>query len=389
MMNKSITKMLYLTSIFIAFLSVCFYLNSTPKSGEVVWKFKIGSQFWGPLKYDQGILYFGCDDMNFYAFNPAIQQIKWKFKTGGIIRSAPDISGGLAVFASDDGFLYALDVNSGNELWRFSLQSSAIARRLPAPDPPYEYDYLQSSPVYHNGVIYIGSANGMLYAIDHKSGKELWHFKTNQRIRSTPAVYKNNIYFGSWDGNVYAVSIKSGREIWQFDCGGIIQSSPAVGAGNIFIGSRSAKIFALNAETGEQKWVFNHKDGSWVESSPVFDKGIVYIGSSDALKLWAFDATTGEIIWVFKTGGWSWGKPAIANGVVYIGSISAYPYYFEGVDLKAGFYAVDEVTGKKLWNITPDTVKGYITGGVFSKAEVADGIIYIGSIDGYLYAVKE
>lgn len=388
-MNKSKTKIIALLCIFIASLSVYSFMNSTPDSGEVVWKYKIGSQLWAPLKYDRGILYFGCDDMNFYAFDPTTKKIRWKFKTDGIIRSAADITDEIASFASDDGFLYALNVNSKKEIWRFNLQSSNITRRLPAQDPPYEYDYLHSSPIYNNGIIYVGSANGILYAIDHKSGKELWHFKANQKIRSTPLVYKNKIYFGSWDGNVYALRLKNGQEVWKFDCGGIIQSSPATGDGKIFVGSRSTKIFALDAETGEKKWVYIHKDNSWVESSPVFHNGVVYIGSSDALKLWAFDATTGKVIWEFKTGGWSWSKPVVENKVVYIGSISAHPYYFKGIALKAGFYAINEKDGKKLWSMSPGTVEGYITGGIFSTAEVVKGIVYVGGLDGYLYAVKE
>jgi outer membrane protein assembly factor BamB len=79
----------------------------------------------------------------------------------------------------------------------------------------------------------------------------------------------------------------------------------------------------------------------------------------------------------------------VANGVVYIGGISAYPYYFEGVDLEAGFYAVDQNRGKKIWSMTTEAVEGYITGGVFSSGEVFDGIVYVCGIDGYLYALKE
>lgn len=388
-MKKSYGKMGGMLSMLLFLFSFILCTETTPEAGAILWKYKFGGQLWAPLKHDNGILYFGCDDTNFYAFNIATRQIKWQFKTGSMIRSAANITDEIIVFASDDGFLYALDLDSGEERWRYDFGSSGIVRRLPAIDPPYEYDYLHSSPIYHDGLIYIGSANGKLYAFDYKTGKEQWHFTTNQKIRSTPAVDNENVYFGSWDGHVYAVMAKTGKEVWRFDCGGIIQSSPAIGAGNIIVGSRSAKVFALDAQTGEQKWTHVHEDGSWVESSPVFQDGIVYIGSSDALKLWALDAETGQVLWKFKTGGWSWSTPAVAKGVVYIGGISAYPYYFEGVDLQAGFYAVDQKTGKKKWSMTPEAVEGYITGGVFSSAEVVDGIVYVGGLDGYLYALKE
>ena len=132
-----------------------------------------------------------------------------------------------------------------------------------------------------------------------------------------------------------------------------------------------------------------HKDGSWVESSPVFLDGVVYIGSSDALKLSAFDATTGQVKWEFKTGGWSWSKPSVANGVVYIGSLSAYPYYFEGIDLQAGLYAVDQQSGNENWRMTTEAVEGYITGGVFACAVIVSGVVYVAGIDGLLYAFQE
>ena len=389
MMNVShpgIKVILSMISVSLSFVSCN---SATPQAGTFLWSYEIGSQLWAPMKYDRGSLFFGSDDMNFYAFDVATQTVKWKFKSGGIIRSEADISEEIVAFASDDGFLYALDFDSGRELWKFDLGSSAVSRRLPALEGPFEYDYLHSSPKYHDGRIYIGSSNGNLYAIDHKTGSEVWHFETNQKIRSTPTVDNDNVYFGSWDGNIYAVNLESGEEIWQFDSQGIVQGSPAIGGGNIFVGSRGTKVLALDAQTGEKNWEYVHKDGSWVESSPVFLDGVVYIGSSDALKLSAFDATTGHVKWEFKTGGWSWSKPSVANGVVYIGSLSAYPYYFEGIDLQAGLYAVDQQSGNENWRMTTEAVEGYVTGGVFASAVIVSGVVYVAGIDGILYAFQE
>jgi len=359
------------------------------QSGTVLWNHEVGGQLWAPLRYHEGNLYFGSDDSTFYAFDVGKKQLRWQFDTGGIIRSGADIGDGRVLFASDDGFLYALAADSGAEIWRFDLGSSGMTRVLPATDPPYRYDYLHSSPTHHDGTVYVGSANGVLYAIDRETGQERWQFETGGKIRSSPAVDGRNVYFGSWDGHLYAVGAVDGGLIWRFDTEGIVQGSPAIGAGNVFVGSRSAAVFAIDAKTGEQKWKHVHEDGSWVESSPVFSDGVVYVGSSDALTLFALDAETGQTVWDFRTGGWSWSSPLLANGVVYIGGLSASPYYFEGVTLRPGFIAVDQENGSSLWVFTPEPVEGYITGGVFSTPALADGVIYVGALDGRLYALEE
>jgi outer membrane protein assembly factor BamB len=355
----------------------------------VVWKQQLGGEVWAPSRYHGGLLYFGCDNAMFYAFDVSARQAKWQFQTGGKVRSGADITAGVVTFASDDGFLYALDAETGEERWRFELGGSDFERRGPAPDAPYLYDYLHSSPVVDNGVVYIGSSDGNLYAVNHNSGEEEWRFATDSLVRSTPVVHEGKVYFGSWDGKTYAVEVATGKELWQYDCGAVIQSSPAVVDGNIVIGSRSAKIFALDAQTGEPAWILPHEDGSWVESSPVYYDGLVYIGSSDALKLFAIEPDSGLVQWHYKTGGWSWGTPTVSGGVVYIGSISAFPYYFEGIDLKAGFYAIDRETGQELWSLTPEKIEGYVTGGVFSSASIADGMVYVCGLDANLYALSE
>jgi outer membrane protein assembly factor BamB len=117
--------------------------------------------------------------------------------------------------------------------------------------------------------------------------------------------------------------------------------------------------------------------------------GLLYVGSSDALKVSAIDPANGNEVWAFKTGGWTWSTPVISNGTVYVGALSAFPYYFDGVKLVAGFYALDAATGAKKWQFRPGRAPGYITGGVAVAPAIADGVIYVGAVDGYIYALKE
>ena len=79
----------------------------------------------------------------------------------------------------------------------------------------------------------------------------------------------------------------------------------------------------------------------------------------------------------------------VSEDTVYIGGMSAFPYYFEGVDLEAGFYAVDRRTGEMLWSMAPAPIEGYITGGVFSSPVLIDQEVFVAALDGYLYALQE
>jgi len=359
-------------------------------AGDQLWKFETGGQIWSTPAVDDGTIFFGSDDGNLYAVDLATAEPIWKFSTGGIVRSRCAICDGKVIFAGDDGHLYALDAESGGVTWQLDTGSGEIARRLPAPDPPYEYDYMASSPVCSEGSVYVGTAGGHLFAVDLATGKEKWRFETNGKIRSTPLAHANRIYFGSWDHHVYALNAATGEEVWKFDTGGVVQASPAYGEGKIFIGSRNPKIFSLDIETGQPVWEYVHEDGSWVESSAVYADGKLYIGSSDALALQALDATNGTELWRYRTGGWSWGTPLVSGDTVYIGSVSAFPYYFEGVNLERGFHAVDRDTGTMRWRFeTGELAGGYLTGGVHASAVVTDGTVYVTALDGNLYALKQ
>jgi outer membrane protein assembly factor BamB len=99
-----------------------------------------------------------------------------------------------------------------------------------------------SSPVVSAGVVYIASTNGILAAIDARSGHVLWQFRAGGSLYSTPSVQNGVVYIGALDGFVYAVDAVSGRLRWrsQVDSTGAkIWSSPAVSNGLVIIGAAS------------------------------------------------------------------------------------------------------------------------------------------------------
>ena len=281
----------------------------------------------------------------------------WEFGTGAEVYSSPAVADGVVYIGSRDGKVYALSVKTGKEIWKYSTGNS-----------------VESSPAVADGVIYIGSRDGKVYAISATTGYKLWDYPTSNHVLSSPAVSDGVVYISSMNGEVYALSAITGAKLWNFATGGqggsdFLSSSPAVSDGVVYIGSMDHKVYALNATTGDKLWDFESAYG--ISSTPAVSDDVVYIGSWDG-NFYAINATTGVKLWDYEKIGAILSSPAVSNGVVY----------FNDLDNKT--YALNATTGNKLWE--------FLTSGQgrfpVSSPSISDGVVYIGSDNGKIYSLN-
>jgi outer membrane protein assembly factor BamB len=275
-------------------------------------------------------------------------KLQWKNPIGtssSSTQSSPAVVNGVVYFGSDDGNLYALNASTGAELWSFKTGSNVI-----------------SSPAVANGVVYVGSNDGNVYALNATTGAKLWSLFAGGVI-SSPAVANGVVYIGA-DNSVYALNGTTGAPLWSYRTGNEVVSSPAVANGVVYIGSFDDNVYALAASTGTKLW--SYTTGNFVESSPAVASGVVYVGSDDH-NVYALNASTGAKLWSHDAGSNVYTSPAVANGVVYVGSLS-------------GIHAYNASTGTPLWN----------DGGSYvGSPAVANGVVYTGSNgDGNVYALN-
>ncbi len=64
-----------------------------------------------------------------------------------------------------------------------------------------------SSPGLANHVVYVGSEDGNVYALNAATGAKLWSYTTGNQVFSSPAVANGMVYVGSGDGNFYAFGL--------------------------------------------------------------------------------------------------------------------------------------------------------------------------------------
>jgi outer membrane protein assembly factor BamB len=100
----------------------------------------------------------------------------------------------------------------------------------------------------------------------------LWSYTTGGGVNSSPAVANGVVYVGSGDGNVYALNASTGALVWSYATGGgVYFSSPAVSNGVVYVGSMDHYVYALNASTGTLLW--SYATGNGVSSSPAVANG--------------------------------------------------------------------------------------------------------------------
>ncbi len=170
------------------------------KSGQELWRFTSKGDYIGNPRVIGGVVYFKDGYEKIYGVDAKTGQELWNFKWNGCI-GAWCPSGGVIYFSSskfdpdcfEEDIVYAVDIKSGIELWQRSY-------------------WIGTSLCVVAGVVYFAIHGDTLCTLDAETGRELWRFKGEGgswesvvEPLSNPCVVDGVVYFGSWDGYLYAL----------------------------------------------------------------------------------------------------------------------------------------------------------------------------------------
>jgi eukaryotic-like serine/threonine-protein kinase len=391
--------------------------------GRIKWKFQTGGQVISSPAVADGSAYVASTDGNLYAVDLESGAQRWKLALGVRATASPAVDHGTVYLGTYSGRFYAVEAATGKLKWKFLTEGERrfAGKHLHGSEPagetmPDPFDVYLSSPAVWDGAVYFGSGDGNVYALDAAGGALKWKFHTGDVVHASPAISHGTVFVGSWDTYFYALDAATGREKWRFKTGEDhdtsnqvgIQSSAAVMNGIVYVGCRDSNLYALDAVTGQKKWAFNNK-GSWVVTSPAVQDGKIYFATSDSSTLYELDAQSGAPVFSLSFNHWPlFSSPAIASGMLYIGSN------------QGKLLAIDLASRKLAWTFTTDAAqqngpaltapdgspnyqaafgdnfydnmvagvgKMMSLGAVLSSPVVINHVIYIGSTDGFLYAL--
>ncbi|WP_139558545.1 outer membrane protein assembly factor BamB family protein [Methylotetracoccus oryzae] len=328
------------------------------------WTFSTGSLVHNSVSLAGGVAYFGSFDGYLYAVDGKTGQPVWRVKPappgphccGTLMNTgSPAVANGKVYIGTIDHYFYAFDQKTGRQLWGIDTKD----------------DLEGTSPTVAGNVVYIGGGcpesdcfNG-LRALNAETGAEIWKVKVDRGVATGATVADGVVYVGSGAGNVYALDAATGATLWKTGLGRTQMSlSAALVDDVLYLGSSGGAVYAINTGDGSLLWSATLPTNSF--SGPAVQGGTVYIGAGGFL--YAFDAESGNVLWSADLGGQViWSSPTVANGVVYCGSNGG------------GVVAVAAADGRRLWSALAGQT-------VHSAPTINDGAVYLGSENGRVYA---
>ena len=227
-------------------------------------------------------------------------------------------------FPGGDGILYGFDAKTGKKLWSFNGNPKKAEFK---PGGRGEKSYFMVNPVFHDGLIYIGTGNnpddgpgvGHLFCIDPSKAKPgeykdltptqenfklggaddssglVWHLggkvepKPEEgrevhygRTLSTVAIADGLVYAAEMDGFLHCLDAKTGKKYWDHDLKDGTWASPVVADGKVFMGTDSGDVY-LFAHGKEKKELPKIDMEQSIKAGPTVDGNTLYIQNGTTL----------------------------------------------------------------------------------------------------------
>ncbi|RVU31139.1 MULTISPECIES: PQQ-dependent methanol/ethanol family dehydrogenase [Neptunomonas] len=241
----------------------------------------------------------------------------------------------------------------------------------------------ESQPMIKDGVMYVTASYSRVFAIDTKTGEELWEYNARlpdgimpccDVINRGVALYDNLVIFGTLDAKLVALDAKTGKVKWKkkvedYKAGYSITAAPIVVKGKVITGVSGGefgivgKVEAYDAKTGKLAWsrptVEGHMGYIWKDGKKM-ENGI---SGGEAGKTWPGD--------LWKSGGaatWLGGTYDPDVDLLFFGTGNPAPWNSHlrpGDNLfSSSRLAIDPDTGKIVWHFQTTPHDGWDYDGV-------------------------
>ncbi len=218
---------------------------------------------------------------------------------------------------------------------------------------PEERAGLEASPVIAGSVVYVADNHGVLHAVDLKTGKAKWTFRTDDGFATSPLITGGKVMLGDMTGIFYCVSAETGKKVWTVDAEAGMHSSPNLWSDRVVFGTDASDILCVSLD-GKALW--KAKAGDRVNAAPAIGNGLAYFSGCDA-HLRAFDVKSGQEQFAVELGAVAPGSAVLTGKSAIIGTDQGRVvcidienqkplWVYQGVENEAMVYSTPAVFGQ-------------------------------------------
>ncbi|HET7845854.1 MAG TPA: PQQ-binding-like beta-propeller repeat protein [Acidimicrobiia bacterium] len=370
----------------------------------------------------------GITELIFGAYDSAVhfvdaatgEDLRAEFQTGDLIKGSVTVDPDgypLVYFGSRDNKYRILGLDEGDPVELWSMDATDVSGTW--------NDDWDSNGAVVDDILYVGGENSWFFAVELNRGYDADGKVTidpqilvempgynselidtaggNVSIENSPVVYDQRVYFANSAGRIVGLDVSRVREgeapiVFDYWAGGDIDASLVVDAEGMLYAAVNVKpdqvgpgyrtqanidrtrevgqLLKLDPYTDGDPRIWgvdltagSEQSGTW--STPAVYQGVVYNNTMQG-SLIAVDAVTGEILWSDEVGWHSWSSPAVVEGMLVTATCLGDVRGYSLADPRAPVQSWSVSLGETCLEATP---------------AVWDGVIYIGSRDGYLRAL--
>ncbi|MEP6754594.1 MAG: PQQ-binding-like beta-propeller repeat protein [Chthonomonadales bacterium] len=285
--------------------------------------------------------------------------LDWKFTSyPSPLNHAQPVSGGKDVFFTSGTRIYCVNATTGAMHWKYPQDEPLGAAVL-------------GTMAYADGVIYAGSSDGNLIALDAITGRLNWQYDTRSTISNSLTLADGILYFGSGNNKLWAIDIKTHDSLGAWKNGvslsDEVTGAPIVANGFVYALTLDQVFHAVGSATGKERWQYR-VNGSVLHLAPVVNGEYVYIPNGSNITCL-----------LGRTGANRWNQflrfdvavtPVIANDTLFV------------ITVDNQLDAYDARTGRRKWK---NSVK--VPFEVTCAPVASDNHLFVGTTAGGLYAM--
>ena len=321
------------------------------------------------------LIIFGCSSQTRESALDENLALAWTIQTDGAINHPPLIVGEIVILAPSGSPLLALDLETGAAKWTFA-----------PPEGVWDRAYASDGKR-----IFVGVKDGSLAALDVSNGRLLWQVDLGINVQVPPLVSEGIVYASTafvgpelkpdvnGRAKLFALDAKTGEELWVFESDNYILQTPTVNGDALYLGGNfydptpideggHTRLYALDLATSSPLWNYESEDG-FPKRLYATEETLVFVAYQDFMN--GVDIETGELRWRYDTGNWT---PSFlgAGDVVYFSSANTL------------VFALDTNTGESIWQFNiPEGTFNYL----LDAPILVDGNLYFLTQQGDFFAL--